>query len=157
MSLRFASAIAASLMAAALFTSPVVTETAEAKSNCKNTGSFDRWLSGFKQDAAAAGISRQVINAALGNVTFNPSIIKKDRTQIIFSDDWLTFSGKLVSGGRLKKGAAKLKANARLFSSIERKYGVPGEVTTAFWALETDFGGFMGNDSTIRSLATPGL
>ena len=154
MSLRFASAIAASLMAAALFASPVVTQTAEAKSTCRNTGSFDRWLSGFKQEAAAAGISKQVISAALDGVTFNKSIIKKDRTQIIFSDDWLTFSGKLISAGRLKTGRAKLKSNARMFSSIKSKYGVPGEVVTAFWALETDFGGFLGNDSTIRSLAT---
>ena len=154
MSLRLASAIAAPLMATVLFASPIFTHEAEAKSNCKNTGSFDRWLAGFKQDAVAAGISNRVVRAALGNVTFNPKIIKKDRTQIIFSDDWLTFSGKLISAGRLKKGAAKLKSNARLFNSIKRKYGVPGEVVTAFWALETDFGGFLGNDSTIRSLAT---
>jgi lytic murein transglycosylase len=154
MSVRIAAAMAAGLMAAALFVSPVSTTPAEAKSNCKNTGSFDRWLSGFKQQAVAEGISKQVVNAALSGVKFNPSIIRKDRTQIIFSDDWLTFSGKLVSASRLKTGKAKLKTNAKLFKAIERKYGVPGEVITAFWALETDFGGFMGNDSTIASLAT---
>ena len=127
---------------------------AMAKSTCQNTGSFDKWLSGFKQRAVAAGIDRGVADAALKGVQFNPSIVKKDRTQVIFSDDWLTFAGKLVSANRLKVGAAKLQQNKKLFDAIEKKFGVPGAVVTAFWALETDFGGFMGKDSTIDSLAT---
>ena len=154
MKLRIATATAVALLTGVMLASPVSTTPADAKSTCQNTGSFDRWLSGFKQQAAGAGISKQVVDAALSGVQFNPSIIKKDRAQVIFSDDWLTFSGKLVSDARLKNGAAKLKSNAKLFNSIERKFGVPGEVITAFWALETDFGGFMGNDSTIASLAT---
>jgi len=154
MSLRFATATAIALLSGIMLTSPVSTTPADAKSTCQNTGSFDRWLSGFKQQAVGAGISKQVVDAALSGVQFNPSIIKKDRAQVIFSDDWLTFSGKLVSAARLKNGAAKLKSNAKLFNAIERKFGVPGEVITAFWGLETDFGGFMGNDSTIASLAT---
>jgi lytic murein transglycosylase len=127
---------------------------AMAKSTCQNTGSFDKWLSGFKQRAVAAGIDKGVADAALKGVQFNPSIVKKDRTQVIFSDDWLTFAGKLVSANRLKVGAAKLQQNKKLFDAIEKKFGVPGAVVTAFWALETDFGGFMGKDSTIDSLAT---
>jgi membrane-bound lytic murein transglycosylase B len=75
-----------------------------AKSTCKNTGSFDRWLANFKQQAVNAGISNRVVNAALSGVKFNPNIIKKDRAQVIFSDDWLTFAGKLVSASRLKTG-----------------------------------------------------
>jgi lytic murein transglycosylase len=149
MKMRILAAASVALVAVAL-AGPV----AQAKSTCKNTGSFDRWLANFKQQAVNAGISNRVVNAALSGVKFNPNIIKKDRAQVIFSDDWLTFAGKLVSASRLKTGAAKLKSNARLFNRIEKTYGVPGEVITAFWALETDFGGFMGNDSTIASLAT---
>src|SRR5262249_46173889 len=37
---------------------------------------------------------------------------------------------------------------------VEEKYGVPAPVITALWGLETDFGGFTGNFSTLRSLAT---
>jgi lytic murein transglycosylase len=149
MTVRFAGAAVAALLVMAL-----AAPGAMAKSDCKNTGSFDRWLQGFKQQAVAEGIDARVVSAALDGVEFNPSIVKKDRTQVIFSDDWVTFAGKLVSANRLKTGAAKLKENAKLFAAIEKKYGVPGPVIAAFWALETDFGGFMGNDSTIASLAT---
>jgi lytic murein transglycosylase len=150
MNVRSLVAAAAVAVVAVALTGP----SAEAKSTCKNTGSFDRWLAGFKQQAVSAGISKRLVDSALSGVKFNPGIIKKDRAQVIFSDDWLTFAGKLVSANRLKTGAAKLKSNASLFSRIERQFGVPGEVIAAFWALETDFGGFMGNDSTIASLAT---
>ena len=34
---------------------------AEAAPRCRNTGSFEAWLAGFKQEAAAQGISRQAI------------------------------------------------------------------------------------------------
>ena len=145
MTVRFAGAAAAAVLMMAL-----AAPGAMAKSDCKNTGSFDRWLQGFKQQAVQAGIKQTVVDSALAGVSFDPSIVKKDRTQVIFSDDWLTFSGKLVSAGRLKTGADKLKQNAKLFNAIEKKYGVPGAVVAAFWALETDFGGFMGKDSTIN-------
>ena len=36
-----------------------------ANANCQNTGSFDRWLSGFRQEAASNGISHATIAAAL--------------------------------------------------------------------------------------------
>ncbi len=154
MIVRIATALAAGLVAVGLSLTPLTIGSAQAKSSCQNTGSFDGWISDFKKQAVSAGISQQIVDTALRGVKFDQSIIKKDRTQVIFSDDWLTFSSKLVSAARLKNGAAKLKSNAKLFDAIERKFGVPGEVITAFWALETDFGGFMGNDSTIASLAT---
>jgi len=96
---------------------------AVAKSTCQNTGNFDRWLDGFKQKAVAAGIDKGVADAALRGVQFNPGIIKKDRAQVIFSDDWLTFAGKLVSANRLKVGAAKLQQNKKMFDAIEKKLG----------------------------------
>jgi len=37
---------------------------------------------------------------------------------------------------------------------VEKRFGVPRQVITAFWALETDFGANMGKFSTLRSLAT---
>ena len=40
------------------------------------------------------------------------------------------------------------------FRRIEKTYGVPAPVLTAFWGLETDFGAVQGDFSTIRSLAT---
>ena len=43
---------------------------------------FGRWLQGFKQEAAAQGISPQTIAAALDGVTYDPAVIAKDRGQV---------------------------------------------------------------------------
>ena len=136
-------AVAASLIAAT-----------PAWAECSNTGSFSAWLSGFENDAIAQGISRRVVAEGLDGLTLDPKVIQFDRRQGVFSQTFLEFSGRMVSGYRLKIGARKLKQYADVFRRVKQTYGVPGEVITAFWALETDFGANMGNFSTLRSLAT---
>lgn len=122
--------------------------------NCQNTGSFERWLAAFRQEAAANGISRATISAALDGMTFDPGIVSRDRKQSFFSQSFKSFSSKLISQNRLQNGAAKLKQHRDLFAKVEQQYGVPGPVITAFWALESDFGGGMGDLPVLRSLAT---
>ena len=60
----------------------------------------------------------------------------------------------MATSGRIKKGRALLDKNRKLFDAIQKRYGVQGPVLIAFWALETDFGGYMGDFPTIPSLAT---
>jgi lytic murein transglycosylase len=123
--------------------------------NCGNgAAGFDRWLQGFKQEAAAQGISPQVVAEALDGLTYDPAVIAKDRGQSVFAQTFLQFSDRMVSGNRLQVGSALLKKNAGTFAQIQQKYGVPGPVLVGFWGLETDFGKVMGNMDTLRSLAT---
>ena len=122
--------------------------------NCKNTGSFKRWLARFKKEARAEGISQRTINRALGGITLHSKIIRIDRGQKFFAQSFLTFSGKLISKHRMRAGKRQLKKHARTFARAKRKYGVPPEVITAFWALESDFGAGMGKYKVIRSIAT---
>ena len=44
--------------------------------------------------------------------------------------------------------------NKATFDAVQQQYGVPAPVITAFWALETDFGGFLGDSPTVQSLVT---
>ena len=121
---------------------------------CAGPAGFDKWLQGFKQEAAAQGISPQTIAVALDGVSYDPTVIAKDRGQSVFAQTFLQFSERMVSGNRLQVGAALLKKNAAIFAKIQQQYGVPGPVLVAFWGLETDFGKVMGNMDTLRSLAT---
>ncbi|PLX39001.1 MAG: lytic murein transglycosylase [Hyphomicrobiales bacterium] len=121
---------------------------------CKNTGSFDAWMAGFKKHAVAEGVSQRTVDSALRGITLDPRVIKRDRAQSLFSLTYVEFVDRLVSKGRINGGRKKLKQHAKLFARIERDYGVPGPVLAAFWGLETDFGGFMGDFQTLRSLAT---
>jgi len=121
---------------------------------CPGPAGFNKWLQGFKQQALAEGISRQTVAAALNGVTYDRKTIQRDRAQGVFAQDFLTFSGRMVSKNRLQVGRSKLRKHAKTFQQIEQQYGVPAPVLVAFWGLETDFGAFMGNMQSIRSLAT---
>ena len=117
-------------------------------------GSFDSWLAGFKQKAAAQGISQATIATALNGVTFDPTVIARDHAQDVFQQSFEQFSGRMVSPDRLRKGSDMLKRYGSILVRIEDTYGVPAPVLVAIWGLETDFGVNQGKFSTIRSLAT---
>jgi lytic murein transglycosylase len=117
------------------------------------SGSFDAWLSDFKTEAAAKGISQNAINAGLNGVTLDQGVLARDRSQKVFNQTFEEFSGRMVPP-RLLRGSNMLKQYGSVLSRIEQTYGVPAEVLVAIWGLETDFGVNTGKFPTIRSLAT---
>lgn len=128
---------------------------ADAAPRCRNTGSFEAWLADFKKEAAAQGISRQAIAAALDGITFDPAIIRRDSGQGVFQQSFLQFAGRMTGAGRYQNGLKQLKANAALLSRIEQRTGVPPPVVVALWGLESDYGAYKGGVyNIIRSVAT---
>jgi lytic murein transglycosylase len=125
-----------------------------AMARCRNTGSFARWLEQFKKDALAQGISPQVLAEAAPDLTFDPAIIRRDQGQAVFNLTFLQFSDRLVGGYRMPNGLAKMKKHAALFAKVEKAYGVPAPVLTAFWGLESDFGATFGTYNILRALTT---
>ena len=122
---------------------------------CHNTGSYETWLSAFKKEAAAQGISQRVIAEASPSMTFDPAIIRRDHGQSVFQQTFLQFADRMVGGARIPNGLAQIKKHAAVFAAVEKKYGVPAPVLTAFWGLESDFGGNFGNYKILSALATP--
>ena len=122
--------------------------------SCQNTGSYEAWLAQFKKDAAAQGISSKVIADALPSLTFDPAIIRRDHGQAVFNQTFLQFSDRMVGGARIPNGLAKMKQHAALFAQVEKEYGVPAPVLTAFWGLESDFGANFGKYKILSALAT---
>jgi lytic murein transglycosylase len=121
---------------------------------CRNTGSFEKWLDAFKKDALAQGISPKVLAEAAPDMTFDPAIIRRDQGQAVFNLTFLQFSDKLIAGYRMQNGQAAMKKYAKLFAEIDKVYGVPAPVLTAFWGLESDFGKMFGNYRILRALTT---
>jgi lytic murein transglycosylase len=121
---------------------------------CHNTGSYERWLEAFKRDAAAQGISPRVIATAAPHMTFDAAIIKRDHGQAVFQQTFLQFSDRMVGGARIPNGLKKIQQHAALFARIEKQYGVPAPVLTAFWGLESDFGANFGNYKILSAIAT---
>jgi lytic murein transglycosylase len=122
--------------------------------SCHNGGSYEQWLAQFKKDAAAQGISQKVIAAAAPSMTFDAAIIRRDHGQAVFQQTFLQFSDRMVGGGRIPNGLAKIKQHAATFAAVEKKYGVPAPVLTAFWGLESDFGANFGNYNILSAIAT---
>jgi lytic murein transglycosylase len=122
--------------------------------NCRNTGSFDRWLADFKKEALAQGISAAALNAASPYLVLDQRIIGIDRGQRFFSQNFLEFSDKMLAGSRLSSGAAQIKKYQPVFAREEKEFGVPAAVITAFWGLESDFGSGQGKDQALKSLTT---
>jgi lytic murein transglycosylase len=121
---------------------------------CPSPSGFPKWLKAVKAEAFEAGVSEAAWEAASPYLNFDASIVKRDRSQGVFSQTFLDFSARMVNDARIKRGAALIKKNKSLFQKIEKKYGVPAPVLVAFWGLETDFGGNIGDLPVITSLAT---
>ncbi len=145
--------VAAMLAIALLGLLPAAPATA---AKCGNTGSgFSAWLVDFRVRAKAAGISDATLNRALDGVTYDPSVIKRDRSQKSFKLSFEQFYARRVGPGILSSARSKMKTHAGLLSRIEQRYGVPKEILVSIWGLETNFGrDGSGKYSIIRSIAT---
>jgi lytic murein transglycosylase len=121
---------------------------------CQDPAGFDKWLSDIRREAAAQGISQAAINTGLNGVTYDQSVIKRDRGQRFFRQSFEQFRAKMVPPYRIQKGTALLRQHAGLLKRIEAQFGVPGPVLVAIWGLESDFGAARGNLPVMRSVAT---
>jgi lytic murein transglycosylase len=119
---------------------------------CADDMAFGPWLDGVRAEAAAQGVSQSTIATALNGMTFDQSIVARDRRQSVFSQTFLEFAGRMVNQNRLDHGANNLRKYASTFQRIEQQWGVPGPVIAAFWGLETDYGANIGDLPTINSL-----
>lgn len=117
-------------------------------------GGFNAWLAAFKQEAVAAGIRQTTVDSALAGVTYSRRVIGFDRNQKSFKLSTEAFWQRRVNKAMIDRGRRYLADNRALIGRIEDRYGVPGAVVVAVWALETGFGRDSGNLPIIQSLAT---
>ena len=120
--------------------------------NCVDRAKFPQFLAQMRNEAAAQGIGARGL-AALNGLTFDESVISRDRGQKVFTQSFEEFSGRMVPP-RLSRARQMMQKHAVLLKRIEREFGVPAGMIVAVWGLETDFGAFLGNFPTVRSLAT---
>ena len=142
------SVLCALLFGALLFVSPA------GAAQCG--GDFNTFLAAMARDAAAAGVSRGVIDTAFAGLTSDPAVLSFDRRQRgTFRKSFEEYAATRVSAPRLKRARALMARHAALLARIERQYGVPATLLMAIWTLESDNGtGDMGRLPVIRTLAT---
>ena len=90
---------------------------AMAASSCQS-GSFETWLEGVKQEAASKGVSQQAINASLAGVTFDPSVVSHDRGQKVFRQSFEQFAGRMVPTAEVNIGNSRPRVQAAMSAAF---------------------------------------
>lgn len=117
-------------------------------------GDFSVFLSGLRAEATQRGTDPALANRFFGNIRQDPAVIRADRAQGVFQRDFIDFSRRLISQGRIDTARANADRYDSTFDRIEVQYGVPRGVLLAFWAFETDFGQVQGDFNTANALVT---
>jgi lytic murein transglycosylase len=127
--------------------------TAKAASCGKTSAGFEAWKRAFAGEAQATGIGPNGI-AAFMATNYSAGTIRADRGQKSFRLSLDQFMAKRGGPAIAARGKSMKAANAALFASIEKRYGVPAGPLIAIWGMETAFGSFMGNQPVISAVAT---
>src|SRR3990170_2285617 len=93
-------AVVASLVAAAAANGAPPAPPPSKDRNCQNTVPFPRWIEAFKKEAEADGVKAATIQASIGGMAPDLSIISRDRKQGFFTQTFLDFYGKLATKSR---------------------------------------------------------
>ena len=130
--------------------------TPAAAADCSNEAAgFETWLTRFKGVATAQGISAATATTALAGVTYDPNVIRLDRSQRSFKLSFEQFYARRVSASLISRGKALMRTHRATFDRVQQRFGVPAPILVAIWGLETNYGAdSSGKFSVIRSIAT---
>ncbi|MBX9592035.1 MAG: lytic murein transglycosylase [Hyphomonadaceae bacterium] len=142
--------------AAATFLAAAILPATALAQDCGNSGSgFEAWLGRFKTKSAAQGIAQSAIQSALQGVTYDPTVVRLDRSQRSFKLSFEEFYARRVGPALMRRGQSLMRTHAATLDRVQKRFGVPPEIIIAIWGLETNYGAdTSGRFSIIRSLAT---
>ena len=115
---------------------------------------FQAFIESFRSQAIAEGISGDLYDRAMTGLTPNERVVRALNTQPEFTRPIWEYIEGAISQRRMDGGREQLAANTALFDGLESEYGVPREVLTAVWAMESNFGQVKGNYNLFQALAT---
>ena len=115
---------------------------------------FASCLAGLRGAAAAKGVSGQTFDRLTDGVEPNPDILKAEGYQPEFRTAIWDYLSGLVDEERVQDGEAAMHDHARALASAQSRFGVPANVVTAVWGVESNFGRNFGSKPVIQSLAT---
>jgi membrane-bound lytic murein transglycosylase B len=115
---------------------------------------FYAFLRDFRADALAAGIRPETYDRAVAGISLNPRVEELNEKQPEFVRPIWEYLAGAITDARVARGRELIAANAALFARLQERYGVPPEVLTAIWGLETGYGQNEGSFNLFEALAT---
>ncbi len=146
--------LSALIVAATLAYSATSTAQPAGGSEYPAPANFPECLSGIAEQAARQGINSRTRADIIPELKWLPEVIALDRRQPEFTLSFDRYFTRAVSEQRIEAGRKVFRDNRKLLDSLEKQYGVPGRYLVAFWGLETNYGGYLGNTSSLDALAT---
>jgi lytic murein transglycosylase len=119
-----------------------------------NQHAFEKFIASLWPFAEQRGVKRSTFDRALAGVSFDPKVVAMTQAQPEFVRPIWDYVASAVSADRVERGRKKADAASAWLAKAEQTYGVDQAVILGVWGLETDYGGFVGSNSTIRALAT---
>ena len=115
---------------------------------------FSQCLVGLQQQARQAGVADWLVDEVVPGMAYQARVIELDRSQPEFVKSFGEYFSGRVNDRRVKRGRELYAEHQDFLKQLNNRYGVPGRYLVAFWGLETNFGGYLGNMPTLDSLAT---
>jgi membrane-bound lytic murein transglycosylase B len=116
-------------------------------------GAFLDWLNGFYARELAAGWSTSVLASVLSGLAPDPRVLSSNAGQPEFATPIGVYVQHRVTADTVALGRRKRDGVPEL-RAIHETYGVPGDVVTAIWGMESGFGANQGALDVVRCLAT---
>jgi len=85
---------------------------------------------------------------------FLPGVVERDRNQTEFTRTLEDYLAIAASDERVSKGRANARRYGATLARIEQRFGVPPQVVTAVWGLESFYGARRGDIPVISALST---
>lgn len=132
----------------------VVCLAAQAQPQTEDPEGFQSWLLALRQEALALQITPEAVDATLRHVSYLPKVVELDRKQPEFVSSFSGYINRRIQPRVIAKAKQMVQDYQGVLYVVEERYQVPQEVLVAFWGLETNFGGFMGDIPLASALAT---
>jgi lytic murein transglycosylase len=114
---------------------------------------FLTWLDGFYARELASGWSTTALAQVLSGLAPDPRVLSSNAGQPEFATPVGVYVQHRVTPGAVALGRRKRDGVPQL-GAIHDTYGVPGDVLTAIWGMESGFGASQGGLDVVRCLAT---
>lgn len=149
----------AALRMVAIVAGAMMATPALAASCISSKGQFGAYKQQLAQQAAASGVKKRGLQALqqakLSGITWRFESNPASQSSMRYRSPEQFLKSRFSSVNTFVSGAKrKLQQNARLFQSIEQRYGVPGSILVAIWGYETNWGGYTGNTPIVSGAVT---
>ncbi|KIC50484.1 lytic murein transglycosylase [Tateyamaria sp. ANG-S1] len=115
---------------------------------------YDAWVASFRSRAEGQGISQSTLNAAFRGTGYLPGVVRRDRNQTEFTRTLEDYLAITASDERISKGRAAFDRHRSTLNAVEARYGVPANIVTAIWGLESFYGERRGDVPVISATST---